>query len=674
MVIAGGHANGSKATSSHSLVDYDCLTTELPAPHPRPRPDRQFQGQRQQQPLELGGPREQLPVLVKPPHQAPLARRLPHPAIRPSLETVGALWRLSSAHRLLQVSPLTRLRVGRCCFLPLLLLPCRSTIRTARRSQIVSTQLCFRMEKCHPLRGRPRHLLLLWVHNVVRVGAHDRLRRCFVEQASDVRAILFLRRTAPADIPSLEIENRGCAAVHMLAATSALSHVSVPVSPDVLSRVQPSFDSVGRDPGGSGNFCSQAGFLPRPILHFLWPTFVPFHACRPDCGSLGSTPVAQSGVRCHFAVPVASVPFWSLGHEMWPSWLKLLCSIGSQLSNISSGQALTFTCVESLLHRISVTICADVVSLLESGFTVFRDLPWGSPIPSTVAMSKRRSWSTKQRSANRPGKHERAQLVATIRRTAGVKRAARKPHAAEDALTRVPPPPPAPPDRDRHAAPPSIAYTSHAATSQSHKPGLSSSSEPGSDAAQLQLDALRGRLYSRLLQQHVMTFPTFVTLQPLPCTGGGHVGAHCIAVGSQAPDRTAQHAYTVLLLPVASVILCFSLMLWRVLFAPRALAHLQLQALDGVTFMAMWAMSLCQSLSVWPYFVCRLAAEGSPFKGNLHLRRWTPRWSPGLLSLSLFVWSPMTYHIRSVAAGLVKLGKGVLAAADYGQYVCLPCS
>ena len=177
---------------------------------------------------------------------------------------------------------------------------------------------------------------------------------------------------------------------------------------------------------------------------------------------------------------------------------------------------------------------------------------------------------------------------------------------------------------------------SHAVTPQSHKPGLSSSSEPGSDAAQLHLDVLRGRLYSRLLQQQVMPFPTFVTLQPLPCTGGGHVGAHCVAVGSQAPDRTAQHAYTVLLLPVASVILCFSLMLWRGLFAPRALAHLQLQALDGVIFMAMWAVFLHHSLSVWSYFICRLATEGSPFKGDLHLRRWTPRWGPGLLSLDPF--------------------------------------
>ena len=321
---------------------------------------------------------------------------------------------------------------------------------------------------------------------------------------------------------------------------------------------------------------------------------------------------------------------------MWPSLLKLLCSIGSRLSNIFSGQALTSTRVDSLLHRIGVTICANVASLLKSGFTVFRDLPWGPPTPLTVAMSKRRSWSTKQRSANRPGKHERAQLTATIRRTAGVKRAARKPHAAENALTRVPPPPPAPPDRDRHAAPSSTACMSYAVTPQSHKPGLSSSSEPGSDAAQLHLDALRGRLYSRLLQQQVMPFPTFVTLQPLPCTGGGHVGAHCVAVGSQAPDRTAQHAYTALLLPVASVILCFSLLLWRGLFAPRALAHLQLQALDGVIFMAMWAVSLHCSLSVWSYSICRLAMEGSPFKGDLHLRRWTPRWGPGLLSLDPF--------------------------------------
>ena len=357
--------------------------------------------QRQTRPLlELGGPRVQLPVLVKPPPQAPLARRLPHPAIRPYLATMGVLWRLRSARRLLQVSPLARLRA-----------------RTARRSQIVSTQLrCFSKEKCHPLRGRPRHLLLL-----VRLGAHDRLRRCFVEQASGVCATLSLRRTAPADVPSLEIKYGGCAAVHMLAVTSALSHVSVPVSLDVLSRVQPFFDSMGRDPGGSDNFRWQAGVLPRHILHYLWPTFVSFHACRPDCGSLGDTLVAQSSVRCHSAVLVASDPFWSLGHEMWPSWLKLLCSIGSQLSNILSGQALTSTRVDSLLHRIGVTICANVVSLLKSGFTVFRDLPWGPPTPLTVAMSKRRSWSTEQRSANRPGKHERAQLIATIRRTAGVK-------------------------------------------------------------------------------------------------------------------------------------------------------------------------------------------------------------------------------------------------------------
>ena len=150
---------------------------------------------RQNRPLlELGGPRvhEQLPVLVKPPPQAPLARRLPHPAIRPSLETMGALWRRGPARRLLQVSPLMMLRVW-----------------TARRSQIASTLLCcISMERCHPLRGPPRHLLLLRVrlHNAVRLGAHVGRRRCFAEQASDVRAILFLGRTAPTDIPSREIK------------------------------------------------------------------------------------------------------------------------------------------------------------------------------------------------------------------------------------------------------------------------------------------------------------------------------------------------------------------------------------------------------------------------------------------------------------------------------------
>ena len=118
--------------------------------------------------------------------------------------------------------------------------------------------------------------------------------------------------------------------------------------------------------------------------------------------------------------------------------------------------------------------------------------------------------------------------------------------------------------------------------------------------------------------------------------GEAHRPASVFHPSSQAPDRTAQHAYTVLLLPVASVILCFSLMLWRGLFAPRALAHLQLQALDGVIFMAMWAVFLHHSLSVWSYFICRLATEGSPFKGDLHLRRWTPRWGPGLLSLDPF--------------------------------------
>ena len=559
-----------------------------------------------------GGPRVQLPVPVKLPPQAPPARRLPRPAIQPYLATMGVMWRLRSTRRLPRIGPLPRWRA-----------------RTARRSQIVLTQLrCYSKATRHPLRVRPRLLLLL-----VRLGAHDRLQRCFVEQASGVYATLSLRRTAPADVPSLEIKYGDCATVHMLAVTSALSHVAVPVSLDVLSRVQPFSDSVGRDPGGSDSFRWQAGILLRYNPHYLWPTFVSFHACRPDCDSLGDTLVAQPSVRCHSAGLVASDPFWSLGHEMWPSLLKLLCSIGSRLSNILSGQALTSTRVASLLHRIDVTLCANVASLLKSGFTVFRDLPWGPPTPLTVAMSKRRSWSTKQRSANRPGKHERAQLTATIRRTAGVKRAARKPHAAEDALTRVPPPPPAPPDRDRHAAPSSTACMSYAVTPQSHKPGFSSSSEPGSDAAQLHLDVLRGRLYSRLLQQQVMPFPTFVTLQPLPCTGGGHIGAHCVAVGGQAPDRTAQHAYTALLLPVASVILCFSLLLWRGLFAPRALAHLHPQALDGIIFLAMWVVSLHRSLSVWSYPICRLAMEGSPFKGDLHLRRWTPRWGSGLLSL-----------------------------------------
>ena len=170
-------------------------------------------------------------------------------------------------------------------------------IWTARRSQTASTLLCcFSRERCHPLRGRPRHLLPLRVrgHSAVRLGAHVGRRRCFAEQASDVRAILFLGRTAPTDIPSREIKYGGCAAMHMLADASVLSHVSVPVSLDVLSRVQPSFDSVGRDPGGPGNFCLQASVLPRHIPHYSWSAFVPFHACRPDRGSLGQ-PAQRSG-------------------------------------------------------------------------------------------------------------------------------------------------------------------------------------------------------------------------------------------------------------------------------------------------------------------------------------------------------------------------------------------
>ena len=220
--------------------------------------------------------------------------------------------------------------------------------------------------------------------------------------------------------------------MHMLADASVLSHVSVPVSLDVLSRVQPSFDSVGRDPGGSGNFCLQASVLPRHIPHYSWSAFVPFHACRPDCGSLGQ-PAQRSGHQLRAVYSLLSGLFVPL----------LPCDIDPGRGIRAAGPPSQNAVQCSLSNSVLYTTPADVAARVP----LKRLLP-DSPVYSSwgcAAMVKHRSWSTKQRSACRPGKKEREIIKTTTKATA--KCAARAPTAVVIPMARIPPPPPAPPRR-----------------------------------------------------------------------------------------------------------------------------------------------------------------------------------------------------------------------------------
>ena len=495
---------------------------------------------RQNQPLLAPeGPHvhEQLPVLVTPPPQAPLAQRLPRPAIRPSLATMDALWRRGS-----KVNPLMMLRVW-----------------TARRSQTASILMCcFSRERCHPLRGRPRHLLPLRVrvHSAVSPGAHIERRRCFAGQALDVRATLFLGRTAPTDLPSREIKYGGCAAMHMLADASVFSHVSLPVSLDVISRVQPSFDSMGRDLGGSGNFFLQASILPRYAPCYSWSAFVPFSACRPDCGSLGQ-PAQRSGHQLRAVYSLLSGLFVPL----------LPCDIdpgrGIRAAGPPSQNAVQCSLSTSVLHTTPADVAARV--------PLKRLLP-DSPVYSSwgcAAMVKHRSWSTKQRSACRPGKKEREIIKTTTKATA--KCAARAPTAVVIPMARIPPPPPAPPRR--HPTPVVMASSPlHSnPTLIPHKTEQPCEFSTGDADVQMRLDALRGRLRSMLIKSRsTVDRPTFVTTQPLPCTEPNlALPALRNATGTASPsDPRHREAYMLLWLSLVSIL--WFCLLWSASQARRS--------------------------------------------------------------------------------------------------------
>ena len=139
----------------------------------------------------------------------------------------------------------------------------------------------------------------------------------------------------------------------------------------------------------------------------------------------------------------------------------------------------------------------------------------------------RRSQATKIRSANRPGKRERACIQTTIKLTASAKCAARKPLDRRfDAPTFPPPPPPPPPRRDRvgHVAPQADMLASRDRNLAHSTPSTSSGTEPHPISPEAQLEALRGRLHRKLIEScRGMTdfMPTFVTTKPLPCTGSG---------------------------------------------------------------------------------------------------------------------------------------------------------
>ena len=145
---------------------------------------------------------------------------------------------------------------------------------------------------------------------------------------------------------------------------------------------------------------------------------------------------------------------------------------------------------------------------------------------SSAMGQSRRSQATKLRSANRPGKRERACIQTTIKLTASAKGAARKPLDRRFDAPTFPPPPPPPPRRDRvgHVAPQADMLASRDGNLAHRTPSTSSGTEPHPISPEAQLDALRGRLHRKLIEScRGMTdfMPTFVTTKPLPCTGSG---------------------------------------------------------------------------------------------------------------------------------------------------------
>ena len=207
----------------------------------------------------------------------------------------------------------------------------------------------------------------------------------------------------------------------------------------------------------------------------------------------------------------------------------------------------------SLSYHVLSTPTADVAAhvplkCLLTDFPVYSC--WGS-----VAMVKHRSWSTKQRSACRPGKKEREIIKTTT--TAAAKCAARAPTAVVIPVARIPPPPPAPPRRH----PTSVAVASSPLhsnhTSTPHKSEQPCDSMPGDAGVQLKLDALRGRLRRMLIKyRSAVDYPTFVTTQPLPCTEPNPAFPDlCTATGAASPsDSRHREAYMLLWLSCVSIL------------------------------------------------------------------------------------------------------------------------
>ena len=172
-----------------------------------------------------------------------------------------------------------------------------------------------------------------------------------------------------------------------------------------------------------------------------------------------------------------------------------------------------------------------------------------------VAMVKHRSWSTKQRSACRPGKKEREIIKTTT--TAVAKCAARAPTAVAIPVARIPPPPPAPPRR--HPTSAAVAssplHSNHTLTP--HKSEQPCDSMPGDADVQWKLDDLRGRLRRMLIKyRSAVDHPTFVTTQPLPCTEPNPAfPGLCTATGTASPsDSRHREAYMLLWLSCVGIL------------------------------------------------------------------------------------------------------------------------
>ena len=159
-------------------------------------------------------------------------------------------------------------------------------------------------------------------------------------------------------------------------------------------------------------------------------------------------------------------------------------------------------------HSIAFAECADA-SGPNSVFQI------SSFFGNSGAMGQsKRSQATKLRSANRPGKRERACIQTTIKLTASAKGAARKPLDRRLDAPTFPPPPPPPPRRERagHVEPQAAMLASWDRHLAHRTPSSSSGTEPNPISPDARLDALRGRLHRKLIEScHGMTdfMPTF---------------------------------------------------------------------------------------------------------------------------------------------------------------------